>query len=199
MKVTTDWLRQTTLLDEKGSYLFSQRQIRFLTFWYPELVKGNDLKAGWFKELIGKEMTESHARIYANAKYASPDESVNQTKSRQWRMVEEEAKEYEKETGFPANIKRSCVKKIVDIGLIQDVHFEDDGDKMIIDFSVGDKMFSLMTAGTLFITLQLTYENQTVECLGKNLKTEVDKFINPQNHKKVIVIPKKKIVVVKKK
>lgn len=198
MKITYNWLKENTLYSSH-SFCFSQRQIRYLMFWFPDLrnEQGTELRAGWFKDLLGRDLTDLRATLYINAKYLSPEDTANQTQSRQWQMIEEEVRFAKEKFNCEPNIKRSILGKIIRFATIKDFYFDDNGDKMVVDFIYQDKPFRFTSTGTLFANFVLEYENKSCDVLGKNFKLELDKLANPDKYTESV--QKKKVVIVRKK
>jgi hypothetical protein len=71
MLITKEWLDKTILLNEQGSYQLSPKQMELLHTWFPELFKdgpGIDFIKHWNREILGKEINDIKAKLFADAK-----------------------------------------------------------------------------------------------------------------------------------
>lgn len=71
MLITKEWLDESILLNQQGSYQLSPKQMELLHSWYPELFKegqGIDFIKHWNREILGKEISDVRARIFLDAK-----------------------------------------------------------------------------------------------------------------------------------
>lgn len=71
MLITKEWLEQNILLNDRGSFQLSPKQMDLLYSWYPELFKeepGINFIKHWNKIIIGKEISETRAKVFADAK-----------------------------------------------------------------------------------------------------------------------------------
>ena len=71
MFITKEWLDKTILINQQGSYQISPKQMELLHSWYPELFRkeeGISFIKHWNKEILGKEISDIRAKIFAEAK-----------------------------------------------------------------------------------------------------------------------------------
>ena len=71
MFITKEWLDKTILINQQGSYQISPKQMELLHSWYPELFRkeeGISFIKHWNKVILGKEISDIRAKIFAEAK-----------------------------------------------------------------------------------------------------------------------------------
>ena len=71
MLITKEWLDKSILINQQGSYQISPKQMELLHSWYPELFRkeeGISFIKHWNKEILGKEISDKKAKIFAEAK-----------------------------------------------------------------------------------------------------------------------------------